>query len=334
MSENNEKYLALLAKVLTQTASSEEKQDLDNWTKEKDENNAFAKEVQKTWVLTERYAEEIPVDTNAAWMKFEQKISTPVAKTPSSSSKIIEIFKTWQAAAAVFLVTLSVWFVYDFNNRSQLTEIATNMGEKKEIKLPDGSLITLNENSTIAYAPDFKNRVVQLEGEAFFGVAKQVGKTFEILTNTTKTTVLGTSFNIRAYPQDNRIEVAVYTGKVAFETLAKASDKMLLKANEKGVFDIKSNKINKVAASDSNAIAWKTQLLHFDNTSLKDLVEVLERYFEIEIKSENVAVLNCHFTGRFDKPQLQQIFDAVAFSTEVEIKKVGKQYILIGKGCE
>jgi transmembrane sensor len=333
MSENNEKYLALLAKVLTKNASSEEKQDLDNWTKEKDENNAFAKKVQKTWMLTERYAEELPIDTNAAWAKFEQKIAVPTTKTASSSSKIVELFKTWQAAAAVLLVTLSVWFVYDFN-RSRLTEIATIAGEQKEIKLPDGSLITLNENSTLAYAPDFNNRVVQLEGEAFFDVAKQVGKTFEILTNTTKTTVLGTSFNIRAYPQDNRIEVAVYTGKVAFETLAKASDKMLLKANETAVFDGKSNKINKVAASDSNAIAWKTQLLHFDNTSLKDLIEVLERHFDVEIKSENAAVLNCHFTGRFEQPQLQQIFDAVAFSTEVEIKKVDKQYILIGKGCE
>jgi transmembrane sensor len=325
MSENNEKYLALLAKVLTKNASSEEKQDLDNWTKEKDENNAFAKKVQKTWILTERYAEELPIDTNAAWAKFEQKIAVPTTKTSSSSSKIIEIFKTWQAAAAVLLITLSVWFVYDFN-RSRLTEIATIEGEQKEIKLPDGSLITLNENSTLAYAPDFNNRVVQLEGEAFFDVAKQVGKTFEILTNTTKTTVLGTSFNIRAYPQDNRIEVAVYTGKVAFETLAKASDKMLLKANEKAVFDGKSNKINKVAASDSNAIAWKTQLLHFDNTSLKDLIEVLERHFDVKIKSENAAILNCHFTGRFEQPQLQQIFDAVAFSTEVEIKKVDKQY--------
>lgn len=332
MNDTKEKYLALLAKVLTKNASPDEEQSLDNWTKESSENHAFVKEVNKTWNLTERYAEQIPVNTEMAWAKFEKKISsTPIQI--STSKKIIEIFKTWQAAAAVFLMVVSAWFVYSWNN-SVLTEIATLEGEKRQINLPDGSLITLNENSSITYNANFDKRIVQLKGEAFFDIAKQAGKTFEILTTTTKTTVLGTSFNIRAYSQENRIEVAVYTGKVAFESLAKASDKMLLTTNEKVVFDEKSNKMSKVATSDSNAIAWKTQHLLFDNTSIEEVIKTLERYFEIEIESENSAVLNCHFTGRFNEPKLQEVFDAVAFSTDVQIKKLDEHYILIGKGCE
>jgi transmembrane sensor len=335
MDTKQNKYLNLLAKVLAKKASSKEKQLLELWAKEGKENQAFVDETTKIWELSGNYAKETPIDTNAAFAKFEAKIATAIVKEPSSGITR-KLFKNWHVAASVLLfLSISIWWVSSNNdNVPVMVQVETGEEEQKEVELPDGSVVVLNENSKIFYNHDFESRVVQLEGEAFFNVTKQDGAKFEINTSATKTTVLGTSFNVKAYEDDQEIEVTVLNGKVAFEELKKENTVVLLLANESAIFDKNSERLNKLSSSNINSIAWKTQKLVFDNTELSEVMETLERFFGVEIENKNGAMLNCRFTGSYDKPKLEDIFAAVVFSMSLEVEKVDQKYILIGQGCD
>ncbi|BDS09864.1 FecR family protein [Aureispira anguillae] len=330
---SNDKYFNLLSKVLLGNASSEEEKVLEQWTKEDHENQAFVEETTKVWNLSENYAENLPVDTDLAWSKFETKFNQ---KYPEQKT-VIRSLLTWKVAAAVIgLIALSFWWIYQKDSMvlAPMAQIETGKKEQKEITLPDGSVVMLNEGSSLSYKKSFTTRSVHLKGEAFFEVTKQAGEPFEIITTTTKTTVLGTSFNVRAY-ENKDVEVAVLTGKVAVEGRKGRKEKVLLLPNEAAVYKIEENTIEKETQVGVNSIAWKTQELVFKNTELSEVIKTLEQYFEVEITGDR-KILNCHYTGTFRNSNLDEIFNTIAFTfpTDLKIKKVNKKYILIGQGCE
>lgn len=334
MDSNNNKYLTLLSKVLTKSASLEEKEQLEQWANENDAQKAFVEETLEVWNLSKNYAEDLPVDTNRAWDKLEAKLEV---KTPQPTIWR-SLASYWKAAVIAGLVATSVFWIASRNAVSVETVleiVETGEQEQKELILPDGSLVLLNENSSLAYAKDFKVRTVDLKGEAFFDVTKKNGQSFEINTSTTKTKVLGTSFNIRAYDQ-TLVEVAVVTGKVAVESVQEGNkESVLLLPNETVVYDAAVKKMVKTVEPTNNSVAWKTQELVFDNTELGSVIKTLERYFEVKIEGDP-KILNCHYTGTFKEPKLGEVFNTIAFTfpTDLEIKKVDEKYILIGQGCE
>ena len=216
----------------------------------------------------------------------------------------------------------------------------TEASEKTQITLPDGSKVWLNENTKIAFAEKFETRIIRLEGKAFFEVEHLTeDQPFEILSGDTKTTVLGTSFNVRAYAQEQRVEVTVETGKVAFEKVVEKEDKIkaasvLLKAGDSGVFDKVEDSLNKKESKNENAVSWKTGQLIFENTQIREVKEVLERYFDVKINTSDEKILNCHFTGVYQKPELEQILEVLKFSLNVEIEKGQNEFTLKGEGCK
>lgn len=337
MDKQNSKYINLIAKKLNNKISAEEQKELEQWANTNKENKNFVEETTKTWNLVGDYVDDLPIDSATAWTNIQSHISNTSPKT----TKVRSIFRAWQAvAAALIVVSLSVWWLYNSNNIVEpiapiLAKVSTGNGEQKEVKLPDGSVVLLNQNSSLAYNEEFKNRQVTLEGEAFFDITKQDGAKFEIQTARTKTTVLGTSFNVRAYKTDSLAELTVFTGKVAFQELGKETNNVFLLPKERAVFNKNNQELKKdTVAQQTNAIAWKTQELIFENTSFTEVINILERYFDILIEVENENILNCHYTGAFSDPQLQDILDAVHFTTNIRSKKEGLKYILTGEGCQ
>lgn len=338
MSANNNKHLNLLNKVLSNQASYEEKQVLEQWIEQDKQNEAFIEETTEVWDLAGNYGEELPIDTTIAWNKFEARLNQQISEKPRESI-VRFLLVHWKAAAVIGLICLAAIGVYNNGNNlekitSTIAQVETGVKEQQEVRLPDGSIVVLNENSMLSYDENFQTRKVTLKGEAFFDVTKQAGEPFEIMTTTTKTTVLGTSFNVRAYENKN-VEVAVLAGKVAVEKLGTEKGRVLLLPNQTVVYDVASGTMEKETAPNANAMAWKTQELVFKNSILSEVVEVLEQYFGVEIES-NEKVLNCHYTGSFKNPDLEEVFNTIAFTfpTDLEIKKVDGKYILIGQGCE
>ncbi|HEX8549774.1 MAG TPA: FecR domain-containing protein, partial [Cytophagaceae bacterium] len=177
----------------------------------------------------------------------------------------------------------------------------TTKDAREEIKLADGSVIILNKNSRLKTEADFggTNRTVYLTGEAFFDVKKDASIPFIIYTTSSKTKVIGTSFNIRSEANKSE-EISVVSGKVNYKIKGGNGDSLLLVAGNKCT--IEHNSLKKIESFDVNLLAWKDDKIVFEKTSLKDVVNDLEYYFDIDIKVTNEEILNCKYTGSFEKP--------------------------------
>jgi ferric-dicitrate binding protein FerR (iron transport regulator) len=283
-----------------------------------------------------------------AWAKIENRIemapatNPPIIKPETSqarkSAKIIPLSKIvwrWSAAAAILLlIGVFFWRTDRGQDMPQLVEIQTFDKEKTEIILPDSSRVWLNENSKLVYDQTFGQRHVTLEGEAFFEVERLEDRPFQITSGGATTTVLGTSFNVRAYPEEDKIEVTVKTGKVALAVTKQAGTSVLLEAGESGIFDKKEETVAVAENVLINADAWKTAQFVFDEALAKDIIEALEQYFDINIAVSDPMILNCHYSTNLSRPVLPEALENLAFGLGLELKETDGGYLLSGKGCQ
>jgi ferric-dicitrate binding protein FerR (iron transport regulator) len=349
MVELNGKYWDLIAKHLQGEASKQEEADLFAWANEKPENQALFNKAKSAWKITGNIESEdlYTPDVDKGWKQFQFKAG--LSQQPETGTlkkeqvqqvgKTVHFGNTWATfmkIAAVFLVLIGLVYVVKMNMEDTASMLAFQTeGEKRTMYLPDSSLITLNKHSTLSYASDFNEneRVVYLQGEAFFDVKKTNGKTFTIISADSKTQVLGTSFTVRSYENEGKTEVQVLTGKVAFSTKKNPEqNQVLLTPGYKAVME-EDNQIVKAAINDPNFMAWKNDKLEFNNTRMDQVIATLEKYFEVPIEITEPQMLKCRFTGTFEKPTLQEIVDVLVVSVDLTYARKGNQFIFSGRGC-
>lgn len=330
--ENNDKNIDWIAKLLSKNASSSEEQNLEEWRKDST-NEEFYTSSQKVWGLLDQ-AENSPkkVNVDKAWATFENKLQDRQTAKPKTKTRVLSSWMQRIAVAAVLTIgVFGYWWTQ--SNSNQEIAYNTQNGETLEVQLPDGSKVILNENSQLAYSQKFTPRTIELTGEAFFEVSKS-GETFTVNTENSKVTVLGTSFNVRAYANETAAEVAVLTGKVAVDLNNNSAKKgVLLVAGEKVILDNKHQELTKLTANTENSVSWQTQKLNFANTTIADVINNLEHHFDVDIQAAN-NILNCHFTGKFTQPKLEEVLQTIAFSLDLQVNKKSGIIQLSGKGCE
>jgi hypothetical protein len=203
---------------------------------------------------------------------------------------------------------------------------------KKEIYLPDGSKVILNRYSKIKYSSNFKKeRVVYLYGEVFFDVQPNAQQSFIVWGNFSTTKVFGTSFIIRSYTNEAYDEINVISGKVSFGQTIEKGNEILILAGNKGT--IKGDRTEQAPIKDVNYNSWLTEKIVFKNAKLKEVFSVLEQYYNISLKAKNPKILNCEFTGEFEKSDINEILEVLSVSFSLSFNKESKNYILSGKGC-
>lgn len=342
------KYMNLMAKYLSGNVRATEKDELMAWIESDAANRAFFEEMIQLWSISGNYEELFATDTAQAWQTLDQRLfgennvtsTDESASNEKSSAKIVRlsINKFILRTAAVILVAIAAgiwWFGGLTGEQYQMLVVQTARQERQQMELPDGSTIWLNENTRFSYDKAFVDRIVHLEGEAFFDVAKMDGKLFTILSGNAVTTVLGTSFNVRAYPQEARVEVTVATGKVALRKADNTEKEVLLEKGTSGIYDKVAEETKIVETPISNADAWRKQQLNFQDTPLRDVIPALERYFNITMKVENAGILNCPVTGEYASPNLESMIGILEFAVSVQIvQQDSTQYLIRGTGCQ
>ncbi|QHT66244.1 DUF4974 domain-containing protein [Rhodocytophaga rosea] len=253
-------------------------------------------------------------------------------------------YRSWSALsyriAALLAIALGLSFAgyLTFTNKaSPWVEINTAEKETKQVSLPDGSKLWLNELSVIRYARQLETasqREVWLEGEAYFEVAHHPRQPFMVHLAGTTTQVLGTSFNIRGYPGESTAEVSVITGKVSFAAQAnKLPQRVILQSGYGAVFDKKSITLQKSKINSPNLLAWKTHQLVFEDAPLHEVITTLERYFAIDIVIQNPTLAHCRYKGTFKEASLEEVLEVIGVSMNFSAEQKDGQYILLGKGC-
>ncbi len=338
-------YTDLIAKYLSGNITATERELLWAWVEAAAENRRFFDQMVQLWGISSDYAEAAyPVDTTQAWSKLEQRLfgGAPIValQNPSPSNKIVRlsIKRAWIAVAAVILlaISVSIWLYQSPVSTNAPIVYETKAQERRMIELPDHSKVWLNENTRLSFNSEFTQRVVILEGEAFFDVAHLDEKPFTIISGEAETQVLGTTFNVRAYPKEEKVEVTVESGTVALQDKRNTEKKVLLEAGKSGFFNKKTEEVKVVEQPISNADAWKTQQLDFTDTPIQEVVQSLERYFGIEMVIANENILNCKFTitQPFDSPSLPEVISGLEFMFDLQIEERDSIYIIRGEGCK
>ena len=257
------KYIDLIAKYLSGNIEPGEKQELLAWVDASDANRAYFDEMIQLWGISENYESHFEADLQTAWQSLNRKL--PKAEADIENNGKVIRFPMWLRVAASVVLLLGLgywWYVNPAADPGRLVEIQTAEGETQNIILPDGSTVWLNENTTFSYMDKFEVRQVNLNGEAFFQVDRQEENPFIILSGEATTTVLGTSFNVRAYPDEPAVEVTVESGKVALKkNLPAEAEEIILAAGESGVYDTQEKNVGGVEEKIITSDSWKTRMM-------------------------------------------------------------------------
>ena len=338
----HKRYLELIGRYLSGDISTKDKDQLMQWVANADENHQFFEEMNTLWSASDSYEEPtIPVNTASAWTSLEQKIDQIEGNHSQGTSiqreaKVRKLYPgrlLRYAAAILLLVSVGYWAFINWNPPvPHLAVYSTITGQQETIVLPDSSIVILNELSTLAYNLPFEERNVQLTGEAFFEVTKQNGKTFTIEAEGTTTTVLGTSFNVRAYPEEEKVEVSVASGKVAVNKQKDEQKKVELIAGQATVYDKSVGILNKTIISNANA--WQTKQLNFDNEKLGDVITNLERYFNVPVRLSDEQLKDCRYLGSFTNPSLEEVLTALEFTMDLQVDRSNGAYLISGDASQ
>lgn len=329
----NSKYWDIAAKQLQGKATPAEQEALRLWLAQDPAHAEQFRAQQRLWELTPP-TPSIEVNTAAAWQKVKGRLQTQAEKP---EPKVISMYRPLlRIAASVVLLIGLAWIIQLYFFPYYGMQVVRSGSSAIAVVLPDSSRVWLNRNSLLAFDPDFDaaERMVQLEGEAFFEVQRNPQRPFLVQAEDAYTRVLGTSFNIRAYPTEGTVALAVATGKVAFGT-TKNHEEVIVTPGSAAILNRQSNMIEKFDGSSSNAWAWQSGRIQFEGQPLAEVVQVLERYYNVQLQLQNEALANCRFTGSFEGAALEEVLQVLEATLQLEYTKQGSNaYTLRGQGCQ
>ena len=203
-------------------------------------------------------------------------------------------------------------------------------------QLPDGSEVTLNEGSELAWhkRSGSSERKVKLEGEAFFEVVRNPSRPFRIEAGDAQVEVLGTRFNVRAYKDIATVEVTVESGVVAMRSDRDDAGELVLKKGNSGVYHRSDRELELVKKADPNVLAWKTRKIMFDRTPLAEAAEVISRVYHIPVELAEPALGRCEITVTFRGQELESVLHVLTGMLDLEVKRRGDRIVLDGPGCQ
>lgn len=328
----------LIRKYLSGDCNSVEKQQVESWMQSDEENRDFVKSLEKIWAVDPK--DEIVVDAKAAWNTFKHKLTEDNPnrdqkriRTTYSKRKNGWVKVAAMATAAAILIGFLVYiYIPQLNfgdkmasQKPQMERITTRKGQRTVLRLSDGTQVHLNAASTIKIPTDFgdSTRDVYLEGEAFFEVTHNPQKPFLVHTANAYTRVLGTKFDVKAYPGDDPVRVVVKEGRVALgsssnpdTTHNKITRNHMGTLSRKGKMQISAVRIGKY-------VGWKDGRLTFESTPLKEMIPQLERWYDINIEVADSSLYSQRMTASFKDEPMSEVFKIIALSLNASFESEG-----------
>lgn len=293
-------YDILIVKYLDNTISSSEKQELEEWLRNSKSNQRYFKESSKIWeesviAFQDKETTMVGLDRFYKKLKIQQKYNR------------LKWFIGF-AAAVILGVVVVRYLMPLFQPEVTLIEIATT-DIKKQIELPDGSIVWLNSNSSLKYPSSFKQtREVSLTGEGLFEIEKKANKSFYVHTTNLSVEVLGTKFLVSAHDEQSFTETVLESGSIALNV--KGLDKEIkMIPNQKFNYDniLGTTSIETVDAT--NYTSWSHKKLVVDNTPLREVFIQLEKWYNIKIVCNDKRLLSQSVSFTLDDEPLEEVFE-------------------------
>ncbi|WP_316841696.1 FecR family protein [Pedobacter gandavensis] len=214
---------------------------------------------------------------------------------PIWRSLMKQAYLPYAAVLALMILSLSIFQIFPskktpVKEQIAMRELNNAKGQRSKILLPDGSTVYLGAGSKLSFPEQFKSgsRTVKLEGEAFFEVSRNPHQPFIVHTGTIQTRVLGTSFKIEAF-KNEALMVAVATGKVRVDQYEGKESKALAILNPGQTVRYNEGAVRKSTVAPEELSNWKDARLSFQQQSLKEITNILERWYNVTISFDNKA---------------------------------------------
>ncbi|MFV0591012.1 MAG: FecR family protein [Draconibacterium sp.] len=310
-----------IIRLFISKATPDDRNIVRDWLNQSPENKKLYHELRDIWLASGTLKNSDNYQLEKEIQRFRQRIQND----DTSDRKKFTIRKVLKYAA-LFLLLLSIpfsYFVGTQSNRSEVTfsTVTCQLGDKSIVFLPDSSQVWLNSGSKLTFSNTFKNgaREVYLDGEAYFSVSKDEDNPFRVKSGNITVSVLGTKFNLKAYPDENQISTTLIKGSLRVES---PKGQSIIEPGQKLVYDKRTSKTNLYELSDTSPeTEWKEGRLVFRNESLKELELKLERWFDVDIVLADEAVGEKRYTGILERESILEVMSyfKLAHSVDYEI---------------
>jgi ferric-dicitrate binding protein FerR (iron transport regulator) len=298
-------------------------------------------EFRKIWESANAAAPEQSYDLDREWALMKAQIpelatEKSIAREGKGKSRSL-LYYTYRIAAAL-VVGLLFAFGWIYGTGLAGTEKVVAHAESLELILDDGTHITLNRDSKLRYKKSYPSsgRKVSLSGEAWFDVARDTAHPFVIDAGEATVEVLGTSFNVNAYKENQTVEITVESGMVALSTKAEkkaGQEQIILKAGNSGSYHKQKQELVLISRADPNSISWKTRELYFDATPLQEAVELISKVYGTQIRIASEELADCPITVTFSDQELEAVLQVLKLTLDLDITRQGETILLDGAAC-
>lgn len=250
----------------------------------------------------------------------------------SSKQNFLKLYPYLRYAAMVVLLLSisSIMFYLGKQNtiapeqEIKYTSVIADTGQISKVILPDSSVVWLNSGTKLTYDNNFSlnNRNLTLSGQAFLEVKKNRNLPLVVASGNLRVKVLGTRFDVNAYPDNNMIKVILETGKIELLNSKDKSFNYQLNPGEMAEYDYQTGSIKIKTVESQNFINWKEGELIFVDTPMSEVIKRLERKFNIKIEVENPRVYKSVFNAKFKNESLKEILDYIHFSCPVSYRLI------------
>ena len=280
-----------------------------------------ARELLVTMEVTRHKVPHKVKERSLDYILSETQSTTPVR----TLSPVRKSYMLYKMAGVLLLVICAAFIIRQYIQKPVEVPLApaistitkTNpYGQRSKIRLPDGTTVWLNAGSIISYPSEFvgQERIVDLEGQAFFDVKRDTLRPFRVHSSGLITTALGTSFDISSYTGNNEeIKISLVSGKVSIENQSLKSYNVL-DPGEQLVYSVNDQQSTVRSFDLKEVVAWKDGVLMFNNASFEEVVDRLGRWYGVEIVVENSPTARWDLNGEFKRQSLERVLERLSFT--------------------
>ncbi len=347
MTEERTWYLLSLS--LAGEATAEEAEELQALLQLHPDLGLRAEILQNIWKSKQSDTTAIAGNFDRHLQRLTTHLSEPVLQFENPEANLLPLKTTrpgmfgrkyrwlWATAGMAASILIAAVFLFPVSHRHIASNtVSTRAGSKSKIQLPDGTQVWLNADSKIKYDQSFMGafREVQLTGEAYFDVVKDKSRPFIIHTSSIDVRVVGTSFNVRSYPNEKTTETALIQGTVEITLHNNPDKKIILKPSEKctvvnplppapdqhavaeeqPMLTIGRIRYGKTDSTSSIETMWVKNKLAFENESFERITSEMERWYNVKFDIKRESLKEEHLTGIFENKSLTEVMEALRFS--------------------
>ena len=281
-------------------------------------------QLKQIWEKSRETAVVSTVNEAEAWNRFRSRIQAGSA----APAPVRRMRPHWLqvAAAVIILMLLGVAGYWMFNGQQPAREMVVQATQQVlNDTLPDGSIVTLNKQSSLTYPSEFSSgqRNISLHGEAFFRVTPNKRKPFVVSVNDVNITVLGTAFNVKSV--NGTTEVIVESGRVS---VTRGDETVELGANERIITGEAGNSLQKETSKDQLYNYYRTKEFVCDDTPLWKLVQVLNEAYGANIVIGNPAIRDMKLNASFYNESLDQVLEVISLTFNINVTRTANQVVL------